>query len=208
MTISPTRRRQHCYTNEQIAWLIEWYQTLTCEPLTRLFNKTFQATVSAKAMHCTLLRYKIKCGRTGRFEKGQVPFNKGMKGIHLSPESEFKKGNIPVNTKPVGTERKRADGYIWVKIAEPNTWKEKHVLLYESVHGKVEKGHTIIFIDQDPDNITIENIKKIERRLLLKLNINGYKKAPYSLKSTVLALSELEVQIHKSEKQATRSTGY
>lgn len=42
---------------------------------------------------------------------------------------------IYVNTKPVGTERKRADGYIWVKIAEPNTWKEKHVLLYESVHG-------------------------------------------------------------------------
>ena len=30
----------------------------------------------------------------GRIKKGNVPWNKGIKGIHLSPETEFKKGCI------------------------------------------------------------------------------------------------------------------
>lgn len=29
----------------------------------------------------------------GKFKKGYNPWNKGLKGIHLSPESEFKKGH-------------------------------------------------------------------------------------------------------------------
>lgn len=29
------------------------------------------------------------------FSKGHIPWNKGVKGIHLSPETEFKKGNLP-----------------------------------------------------------------------------------------------------------------
>lgn len=184
------------------------YPKLACKPLTRLFNKTFNARVNTTALHSSLLRFKIKSGRTGRFEKGDIPFNKGLKGQGFSPQTQFKKGNVPAGTHQVGTERKRSDGYVWVKIAEPRTWREKHVLLYESVHGKVKKGHAVIFLDQNPDNINIDNLKMVERRLLLRLNKNGYKKTPEPLKSSVLAFSELEVQIHKSEKQATRSTGY
>lgn len=30
-----------------------------------------------------------------KFEKGSIPWNKDLKGIHLSPESEWKKGQIP-----------------------------------------------------------------------------------------------------------------
>lgn len=33
--------------------------------------------------------------RKGDFKKGHTPWNKGMKGIHLSPKSEFKKGEHP-----------------------------------------------------------------------------------------------------------------
>ena len=29
------------------------------------------------------------------YEKGHIPWNKNKKGIHLSPDTEFKKGNIP-----------------------------------------------------------------------------------------------------------------
>ena len=31
------------------------------------------------------------------FDKGNIPWNKGIEGIHLSPESEFKEGLIPWN---------------------------------------------------------------------------------------------------------------
>ncbi len=35
----------------------------------------------------------------GQFEKGHIPWNKGIKGLHLSPSTEFKKGHLPANTK-------------------------------------------------------------------------------------------------------------
>ena len=43
------------------------------------------------------------------FKKGHIPWNKGMKGIHTSPETEFKKGERPPTWCPVGTIRKRKD---------------------------------------------------------------------------------------------------
>lgn len=33
----------------------------------------------------------------GQFIKGNIPWNKDLKGIHLSPNSEFEKGHIPHN---------------------------------------------------------------------------------------------------------------
>lgn len=61
------------------------------------------------------------------FKKGHIPWTKGMKGIHLSPETEFKKGGKPPTWCPVGTIRKRKhrrDKGIryWIKIKEPNKW--------------------------------------------------------------------------------------
>ncbi len=38
----------------------------------------------------------------GIFRKRQKPWNKDLKGIHLSPESEFKKGMIPWNKGLIG----------------------------------------------------------------------------------------------------------
>lgn len=35
--------------------------------------------------------------KLGRFTKGSIPWLKGKKGIHNSPESEFKKGIVPWN---------------------------------------------------------------------------------------------------------------
>lgn len=35
-----------------------------------------------------------------QFKPGMTSFNKGIKGLHLSPSTEFKKGNIPHNKLP------------------------------------------------------------------------------------------------------------
>ena len=51
----------------------------------------------------TIYKYSFKKGHpksnTGRthFKKGMTPWIKGKKGIHQSPKTEFKKGNIPLN---------------------------------------------------------------------------------------------------------------
>ena len=47
----------------------------------------------------------------------------------------FRKGNVPATHRPVGTETLRSDGYIWVKVEEPNKWRLKQRLLWEQHNG-------------------------------------------------------------------------
>ena len=85
----------------------------------------------------------------------------------------FKKGNIPHNLKPVGSERKNIkDGYVYVKIAQPDVWKLKHVFIWEKENGPVPKGCQIVFLDQNPDNLVLENLSLITKKENLILNRN------------------------------------
>lgn len=43
------------------------------------------------------LKYKIKTKNKGWFRRGYKTWNKGLKGVHFSPETEFKKGVLPWN---------------------------------------------------------------------------------------------------------------
>jgi hypothetical protein len=192
---SPNKRKLHYYTADQLDWLRELYPQMPCKPLTRLFNETFRADITSTAMHGTLLRYKIASGRTGRFEKGLTPYNKGMTGLRHSPATEFKKGSVPASTRPVGSEQYRSDGYIWVKIAEPRTWRQKHVFLWEQHHGHRPPGHAIIFKDQNRENISLDNLLLVDRKLLLRINKNNYAKMPDPIKPSVIAYSKLELKI-------------
>lgn len=197
----PKRQPQHNYTAEQFDWLRDNFPKMTIVPLTQCFNETFGANLDRKALHSTLNRHKIQSGRDGRFPKGNQPYNTDMKGNRYSLSTEFKKGNLPTNYKPVGTERITQDGKHWVKVADPRTWKEKHVLLWEQHHGPVPKGHVLLFKDQNSDNITLENLQLISRKLLLRLNRNKYRTALDDIKSSIYALSALEVGLHEKTRQ-------
>ena len=63
----------------------------------------------------------IQGGIATRFKKGNVPFNKCLKGIHLSPDTEYKKGHLPDQHKHVGTisihNDKCGKQYRWIKIS-------------------------------------------------------------------------------------------
>ena len=62
----------------------------------------------------------------------------------------FKAGNIPNNYRPIGSERIDCDGYVMVKVADPNSWRLKQRVLYEQYHGvKLEKSDVVLFLDGD-----------------------------------------------------------
>ena len=44
---------------------------------------------------CKLTESQIRASLNSRFKKGSTPWNKELKGIHLSPETEWKKGYTP-----------------------------------------------------------------------------------------------------------------
>lgn len=88
----------------------------------------------------------------GRFKKGQLTWNKGMKGLY-APGSErgwFKPGQRPHTWLPVGSVRLTADGYLERKVNDlPGNnsvrWKGVHSLVWQAANGPVPKGHIVVF---------------------------------------------------------------
>lgn len=71
----------------------------------------------------------------------------------------FKKGSRPWNTKAVGSERVSGSGFTLVKVAQPDCWRLKHLVLWEKAYGPLPDGCKIAFIDGDRQNVCLENLK-------------------------------------------------
>jgi hypothetical protein len=109
-----------------------------------------------------LVRYREKT----HFKKGHSPANKGVKGIRVSPHSEFKKGNLPKNTLYNGAVSIRKDNrgvpYKHIRISQA-VWKHLHVQIWEEKNGPTPEGHCIVFKDGDTMNCNIENLECISK---------------------------------------------
>lgn len=132
-----------------------------------------------------------------------MPPNKGRKGYH-TPGSEkgwFKKGQTPWNHVNVGDEAWTSDGYLKVKIAEPNRWKQKHVLVWEQQNGKVPAGFMITFKDKNHANCSIENLTLITKSENAIMNNQGLRSEDPELTETGILLARLKSKVSKKEKQ-------
>lgn len=102
------------------------------------------------------------------FQKGHIPWNKGLKGIHLSEKTEFKKGHISNNKVEVGTIKKRTDrnGKVrnFIKIKEPNVWERYYIFLWKSKNGEIPKGYVLHHINKISDDDRLENLVCISRK--------------------------------------------
>lgn len=75
-----------------------------------------------------------------RFKKGQIPWNKDLKGIHLSPASEFNKGLIPWNKGQKGLQRAWNKGieYNQIKNEKHHNWRGNKVG-YSAIHAWIRR---------------------------------------------------------------------
>lgn len=168
-----TLSKFHKFTVEQIDFIKENAKNRYNKELTELFNCKFNLDLSIGQITNCKGRYNISSGLTGQFVKGQNPYNKGTKGLMKPNRTSFKKGNMPKNHRPVGSIRLSKDGYVEVKIAEPNKWRLKHLFIWEQKFGPVPKGHAVVFLDGNKLNLTLENLSLIPRSQLLILNRRG-----------------------------------
>lgn len=199
------------YTNEQIEYLISIVPGHSYREIADMFYKRFQVTLTTTQINSFVGNRKLNTGRTGRFEKGHVPANKGKKGIGGWEPTQFKKGHKPHNYHPVGSERVRTahagryhsysgDDYIDIKIADPNVWKGKHILIWEAHHGPVPKGHAVIFGDGDNRNFDINNLILVSRKQLAVLNKNKLIQNDADLTRTAVVLADLYSKISERKK--------
>lgn len=123
-------------------------------------RRIFGAEYTPMQIKCFYRKHGLNCGITGHFEPGHVPANKGKKGKTTGrmAETQFKPGNKPHNTEPVGTVVTRSDGYKQKKIAEPNVWRLLHLLVWEEYYGPVPEGMYVEFKDTNRGNTDINNL--------------------------------------------------
>lgn len=183
---------------EMVQFMMEFIPGHMESEIREAFNKRFGIILTDNQIGNFKYFHGIKSGTNGgRFPKGLVPHNKGKK---MSPEvyekakaTMFKKGQPPVNHREVGEERITKDGYIEVKIAEPNIWELKHRVVWEEHFGEIKKGECIIFLDRNPLNCDINNIRKITRAELVKYNQSGLSSEDPEINEAALAIAKLKV---------------
>lgn len=79
-----------------------------------------------------------------------------------SNDGRFRKGDKPTTTHPKGTE-KRWDHYVWVKMDDGNTWKQKHRIVWEEAYGPIPEGKLVGFRNGDTTDCSLDNLMLIDQ---------------------------------------------
>lgn len=196
------------FSKEQLAWIKAEYPGKSRKELHQAYNAHWETSWKLSQIISAVKNNKIRSGRDGRFVKGCASWNNGVKGSTPGSATSFKKGSVPKNLKPLGSERiDSKDGYIWIKVAESDPYtpaktryRQKHVWVWEQHNGAVPKGYMVSFIDGDRLNCSIDNLMLITRAQSLYLNRNGYSELPSELRAVMLSLAKVEVRRFELEK--------
>jgi hypothetical protein len=122
-------------------------------------------------------------GSSSRFKPGHTTWNKGKKGLQLSPHTQFKPGrpaHEASNYVPIGTLRVSKDGYLERKVSDDPTvapvrrWRGVHRLIWEAAHGPIPSGHVVAFKGRKPITelalITLDQLELITKAQVMREN--------------------------------------
>ena len=150
--------KNHVYTKEEKEWIKENYDNHTYEELAKLFNKIFKCNVTSKKL--------------------QEVCNKQLKLNKTNNAGRFLKKQTCINAMPIGTEVTGSDGYTWIKINDIpydekksvnqnklNNWILKHKYIYEQNYGVVPDKMFVIFLDQNKENFSLDNLYCVNRKI-------------------------------------------
>ncbi len=134
-----------------------------------------------------------------------------LTGVHLKPHnvSQFRQAH-GLQTRagrgfgadlPVGSERVRKDGFVWVKVAERpsrpglrDNWRYKHVMAWEREHGRgLPEGWVVMCCDHGPSNCDPSNLLAVPRALVGVMNGLGVRWADRAGAEAVMAMARLRV---------------
>lgn len=165
------------YTDEEKAFLRSFIPGHFSYEIQNAFEEKFGKCLTYAQIKSFKGNNKIRSGVNTTFKKKHVPANKGKK---MSAEqyakckgTMFKKGHGPQNYRPVGSVRINVDGYIEIKVKDPNKWKLKHRVVWEESNGKIPVGMNLIFRDNNPLNTKLDNLMLVTRAENMEMNNIG-----------------------------------
>jgi len=197
------------FTQEESAFLRKNVAGRSYVRLTVLFNNRFLPSVTIEVIAGFLRRHKLRNGLNTRFQPGHISHNKGKKGC--APGSEkgwFKPGQMPATFREAGSERINIYGYAEIKVANPKIWKAKHAVIWEAAHGKIPKGHVIIFADGNKENFALDNLLLVSRGELAVMNRMNLISNHGDLTKTGKVVADIKMMISARKKETKkRKTG-
>lgn len=200
----------HKYTEEEHKFLQSFIPGHTYKEIVAEYNKRFSEPITETRVKGYMANHKINNGLTGRFKKGHIPANKGTHPptVGRMAETQFKKGGLPNNTKPIGYERVTKDGYIEVKIkmrpSNPScndNFKLKHRLVWEEARGPIPKGCKIIFLDGNRQNCVLENLALITNAEHLQMTRQGLRSEIPQITETGILIARTGVATQSAKKK-------
>ncbi len=199
-------RKPKLTTPEQDEFILKNYKMTPNKVLAELVNKEFGTNFTAEQMNSYKTRHHLDSGLTGYFQKGHIPKNKGKKmpldTYKKCANTMFKKGNIPPNHKPLGTERiLEKGGYIEVKVAEPNKWELKHRFIWRQHHGEIPPKARISFLDGNIYNFDINNLVMLTPGESIEMTRNKLWKQNKELTKAGVNIAKLRVAINEKKKE-------
>lgn len=192
--------QKHRYSDEQLKFIRDHAEGRSRADLCGMLNETFGLNVTVRAVGSLMSRngiYNRRQGIDSRFQKGVVPWNKGMKGLMIGgEETQFKTGSIPASYLPIGSEVWRPEKRTYyIKIADPKVWVNKKHYLWEQAHGPIPDDHVIICKDNDPYNVTMENLLMVSRRAMTSVSLRGLRTDYPEINEALHTLAELEMKL-------------
>ncbi len=194
------------WSPEDLASLAKLYPDTDNKTLAHMFQRTTFSIKNQANQQGWQKSEAYMSTKPGCFKPGIVPWNTG---IHYSaPGSEhtrFKKGHVPPNWKPIGTERITKDGYLERKLHDTgkirHDWVPVSHIEWEKHYGHpVPKGHAVVFRDGNDRNFAPANLELISRADLMRRN--SYLNLPEPLPQIVQLRGALTAKINRRSKQA------
>ncbi len=160
------------YTKEMVEYIRSIAPGMYRQDICDLVNAKFNIDLTSLKLKSIFRRYG---------------FNSGLKSYKSGDNSKFpnngtfKKGHKPVNTKPIGTEYVRTDGYMYVKINDnpgphniAKRWIQKSRKVYEEHTGiKVKPKDRILHLDGNNLNDNFDNLYLVDEAIMIQLNTRG-----------------------------------
>lgn len=194
---------KHKWTPDQIAYIAEAYRHVEVEDVAELVNAEFGLSLTLNQVRAALTNRRIRSGRTGHFQKGGRDL-RCYDGPRKANRTSFKKGEMRGAAKhnyvPIGTLRFSADGYMERKLTDdPNLvparrWVGEHRLIWEAARGPIPVGYVVVFLDGNPLNLELKNLRCVPRGVLAILNKRGLNETTGEARKAALLACELELR--------------
>jgi hypothetical protein len=181
------------YTAEENEFIKQYAPGHSRKEIIAAFKERFDYELTIGQLKARMKKLNVQTGFTGRF--GTFPaYNKGKRlterQYNFAEPTMFKKGNVPKNRAEVGTEVLMSDGYVKVKVAQPRTWKRKHVFIWEQENGDLPKDKMVIFLDQNKQNFDPSNLVAITKQTNLVLERNHMLTNDPVINKTMILIAE------------------